>query len=546
MFMSLLHFKYILSIKGLLYIIIAAICLYFLQGYPQWKSRHCNKDSNDKQTLTNTIPINASVKQQQPTEKPKTNSTASLIHYVLVTPFAALYIMGRLLIDTIRYSLFYIIWSCERSIPYIDDWLFDFVTLSIPHTYSQIEEWWKQRGKPVCIHYVVLFKQNAIPSIIQWLEAFFITIYKVCCTVQISILQFIAAWKKFINRHDWHQLVYDLSTLAYNTCWVPLMRVAHLSILVYKGIHAIIISIKNEIEWICKVILPNMYNYLISTQLAHFTYQSFILISHYCEWMFKWINDSILVPIIGRLLTGTVKSIDRLVILLLEQHTIQKKIEKMYQAMAPYLVWIVLELSNLLMDILKGTMYIYHKLIYPSYLLFAKHVRPHLAHIYTMFMVRLSQWYHIYLEPLWYSYLSPFIYRVYMSLLMIMPIYHKLHNTIITLTTYITKQSWIYIQIISNKVFVVSVAYTEKIYHVIQIFLIEQAPTLSKILQKFYENIIHFYDWNELRRDITTAISTLYDWISEQSNLIYLSLERSLTEWVNNERNHHDDMLKKE
>ncbi|KAI9485182.1 MAG: hypothetical protein EXX96DRAFT_603562 [Benjaminiella poitrasii] len=418
MLMSVLSIQYILSIKGIFYITVLAILIYFLRGYPQWKSQQCNnKQPSFKANVTDT-----NVRAQQTPNSIKTEKPISLANYIIVTPFAALYILGRISIDAVRYGLYYMLWTCERLMPYIDDWLFDFVTISIPQKYAKIGQWWIQQGKPSYIHYTALFKQNTLPSMIQWLESFFINVYNACCKIQSLVLQLKSIWRRIIDRHDWHQLMDDLCLITYNTCWIPaawtMTRAVRLSTLIYTGIYAISISIIDEIKWICQVAVPITYNYLASTRLARFALQAFSI----SKWIFKAVYFNILASIVNRILTWFVKAIDKLIILF-EQHTIHRKLAKIYRTIAPHLVWIALEFNHSLTDI--------------------------------------------------------------------------------------------------------------KVYGVIRAWLIEQAPALSDALQKLYGIIIELYDWKALQQDLATSIAVLYNWIAEQSNLIFLSLERSLTAWAN-------------
>ncbi|KAI8056502.1 uncharacterized protein B0P05DRAFT_575191 [Gilbertella persicaria] len=503
------------SKRGLLWLAILSLFYWLLRDYPNWRAKRQNNAPQN----------NTTTKDQ---DKPSSKDKVSLVHYILVSPFAAFYIIVRIMLDTIRYSLYYFLWSCEKSIPYIDDWLYDFCTKILPYKYSQTKAWWMTVGKPKYIQYKQYTRGHLVPATIHGLEVSFITLYKAGCILKTEWMGFVGAWHRFIQRYDWHQLVLDLSNIGYRTCWVPftwiVSRSYRLCFVIYTGLHSTATSIIQEIQWVLTVALPSMYHYMASTRLAKVISVAFILIKQYVQWTCFSISQYVLKPTIGRCLVWTVKVIDK-IISLLQQNTIQEKLTKYYRLLAPSMVWVLNDLSSLIKDIISAALVLYSQLVLPAYRLFIKHIIPRLSIAYKSMTHRLYQWLESYLYPVW-SQLSPYLnkplYWIYLSA----------HTVLSVLQKHLTQQLVNQIWTLCSRLFGLVSIYTLRSYEITQPWLIEQAPRLANLIQQLLISIKSMCDWQSLSKDLTTLINILYDWIAEQSNLIYLSLERSLTNWA--------------
>lgn len=463
--------------------------------------------------------------------------TLSLAHYILVTPFAALYIVGRAIMDTLRYSIYFTLWSIECSIPYIDDCLFDFVTITLPKSCSKIEQWWLQQGKPACFRTKIYLQQHSIPNTIDGLEVFFVGTYNVVCAAQAWTLEFIAVWNRFINRHDWHQLATDLSNIAYTTFWVPIVwivtRTTHLCQIVYAGIRATVISITSEIHWILTVAIPAIHSYMISTRLAKILYQCFSCLNQQIQRICLLVFEYILSPTLGRLLTWTVKAIDSIIVLL-QEHTIQAKLIHLYRYIAPNIVWVVLDISSLLVSSSLGARLLHFELIYPTYQLMMKHLMPRLAIAYQTMVSGLYRWYEAHLYPTWlnvYPYLNTPLYWIYTNLTV--PVYREVYICLAATSHYLRQHLVTHIWTAMLQLIQVFATCAQRIHSFVQVWLTKQAPVLARIIRASYERVIHSCDWDRFQRDVATMITLFYDWVAEQSNVLYLSLERSLVTWAN-------------
>ncbi|KAK4516863.1 uncharacterized protein ATC70_000189 [Mucor velutinosus] len=464
----------------------------------------------------------------------------SLAHYILVTPFAAFYIVGRALFDTIRYSIYWFLWSCERTIPHLDDWLFDFVTVSVPRAYNATEHWWTDHGKPACQRYATYTQQHIIPNTVHGLEVFFVGTYRVGCAIQTVTMEFVNAWRRFVDRHDWHQLAMDLSHVAYKTCWVPtawlVTRTTRLCKITYSGLRAMVISIGNDVHWTCTVAIPYVYNYITSTRVAQWVGHGSVIVWKGVEKSGVWISDHVLAPTIGRLLTFLVRSIDSL-ILLLQQRTIQEKVERLYRLVAPHVVWACMDSVAIANDMLSGSYHAYKELIMPTYALFMKHIVPRLTIAYKAAATNLVEWHNTHLYPAWlviYPYLNVPLLWIYTNLTL--PVYREMYALIATMTHYMTQYLSAQLWTLGTKLVDTSAAYATSVYSFIQYWLLKQAPVLAAFIQSSYERATQLCDWQALYQDSLAVVATTYDWVSRQSNAMYASLERSLGAWADEQQ----------
>ncbi|KAL9558760.1 hypothetical protein MBANPS3_000746 [Mucor bainieri] len=545
--LSILSLSFIFSIRGAIYISVIAFLAWLLQGYPSWRQ---NKLASLKPDDDTSIPAAAAAAAAATTTTgaiPKDSATQSnasppseklsLAHYILVTPFAAFYIVGRALFDAIRYSIYWFLWSCERTIPHLDDWLFDVVTVTIPRACTATEQWWAHQGKPACQRYAAYTQQHVIPSTVHGLEVFFVGVYRVGCGMQTIAMEFVNAWRCFVDRHDWHQLATDLGNVAYKTCWVPaawlVTRTTRLCKITYTGLRAMVISIGNDVHWTCTVAIPCAYNYIASTRAAQWIGHGAVFVWKGAEKGGIWISDHVLAPTVGRLLTFL-------------QRTIQEKMERLYRLVAPHVVWMCMDSVAVVNDILVGSYHAYKELIVPTYALFMKHIMPRLTIAYKAAATNLVEWHNRHLYPAWlviYPYLNTPLLWIYTNLTL--PVYREMYTLITTMANYMTQHLSAQLWTLGAKLVDATTAYATSVYSFIQYWLLKQAPVLAAFIQASYERVTRLCDWQALYQDATSVVAVMYDWISKQSNVMYASLERSLGAWADEQQQGQDQDLSK-
>lgn len=524
---------YLFSYKGILFISLLTFLVWLLGDYPQWRAKRANNVAVTTETATSKTAETKSVqpdnvKHQRPIEN------LSLAHYILVSPFAAIYILGRAILDAIRYSFYFVLWWCEKSVPYIDDWLFDKATIWIPNKYNQLESWWISTGKPGFVSHKQQFQQQTLPILIENLELFFKKTYQVGCIVASSIQDFINAWKRFTQRHDWRQLATDLSNVAYTVIWNPsvwiVTRSIRLATLVYRGLRAAAVSIRDDVIWISTTLIPSMYNYTISTRLVKQCITSTTKLIKVIEQVCLGIHVYLLIPTLGRFLTWLVKSIDQL-ILLLQDNTLQQRLTRIYRFTAPHLTWILFELGGIATDIATWMHLVFVQVLYPAYALFMKRVVPRLAIAYQKVVIHWGYELHIY--PAWliiYPYMNTPLLWAYTHLTV--PMLNGIYTFVVSISSFVTEHLVVKLQILFSKMIEISWSSSQWMYNVAQTWLIKQAPVLSGLIQTLYTLMINSCDWEGLKQDTWLIVSELYDWTSKQSNVLYFSLERSLSAWA--------------
>ncbi|OBZ84828.1 hypothetical protein A0J61_07120 [Choanephora cucurbitarum] len=525
------------SKKSLAWIAFSVLLLLFLRDYPAWRASKQQKDNTQQvdQKSNNTPP-------------PPSIEKVSLVHYILVSPFTVVYLIGRIVLDIVRYSLYYSLWSCEKALPLVDDWLYDFCTITLPRTYNQTEAWWIESGKPKCIQIKQYTHNHVIPLTVNGLEVFFITIYHASCTVKNSLVDLKRAWDRFVQRHDWHQLASDLLDIAHKTCWVPFVwtvsRLYDLSRIVYGGFSSVIISIVQECQWFAMIALPSTAQYIASTRLAKGTYRASCYIGQGIQRSCLYLSTYVLQPTVGRLLTWTVKLIDK-IILILQENTFQEKLARWYRFVSPAIVWTLMELDLWLINLISGIALLNRELIVPAYRLFVKHVMPKLSLAYTTMVDYVDQWTKLYLYPVWakiYPHLNRPLYWTYRHIAI--PAYAKVYNAFTILQSYLTQQlaNQIWAGCLKSYEFVSF--YTVQLYQITQLWLNKQAPILAGVMYQTFQWIKSMGCWKMMTEDLIALSNEMYSFISTQSNLIYLSLERSLTTWANDQQQEAKDHLK--
>ncbi|KAI8642765.1 hypothetical protein BD408DRAFT_415894 [Parasitella parasitica] len=558
--------KFLFSTREFICISAIIFLAWLLTGYPQWRQgrraalsasvahpialgKHEQQQNDEGTTTVNAQDTDKAAKETaRSSASENTLKKVSLAHYILVAPFAALYIVGRATIDTVRYGLYYLIWACERALPHLDDWLFEFVTVIIPKAFASMELWWTDQGRPACTCCYAYVQQHIIPGTVHGLEVVFVGCYKGMCAIQTASMRFIAAWRIFVDRHDWRQLVTDLSDIAFETCWVPAARISaraiHLCKISWAGVRAMAISIAEDIKWTCTVAIPAVYRYVISLRITHACYYGLVAATEGARWGFVCVNDYLLAPTIGRLLTFLVRSIDSL-ILLLQQRTIHEKLKRLYRLVAPNAVWMLADCVAIINGLCVASLLVYDELLRPAYHLFMKHIMPCLTIAYTAAATNLAKWYNVHFYPAWlviYPYLNAPLLWMHTNLTL--PIWRQAYHIAASMINYITQHLSAQLWNLCAKIAAMTLAYAQSVYSFIRLWLLKQAPALASLVHLSYETVIQVCDWNALQQEIKATVSFVYDSVSDQAKMVYSSLERSLSSWADEQQSAVDTLGK--
>ncbi|KAI8879720.1 hypothetical protein K501DRAFT_226080 [Backusella circina FSU 941] len=448
--------------------------------------------------------------------------------------------------DAIRYTIYYTLWAIERSMPYIDDFLFDIVTVRLPNAITHAEHWWVESGKPASIRFKDNMNQHVVPATIHAVEVSAIGLYQASSYFYQCTLDLIQVWKRFIDRHDWERLANDLCEMYYKMVWRPVTfivtKTARLCQITYQGCMSAYHSIKQDIVWLVDIAIPSIYNYVISTRIAHVIHSGLTLIAEYATLIAVYVRDYLLSPTLGRLLKWMVKGIDQL-ILILQEHRFQERCLQIYRFLAPGVSWLCLQSYQLAQGVSSIIQMVFDQMILPSYRLFTKHVVPRLAIAYQRLSNRLYGLYISYVYPAWE--------RVYPLIqLPLIWLYKHLSGPIFTLSQLCYKQmllaidtgAWTFSKLasLSRQCLAWSTGYMGQLYQYMISWLEKQAPILSKLIQESWERVYN-QDWQHVASEFWAIAMPVYDWTNKQGALVYASLERSLTSWATEQGASFDD-----
>ncbi|KAG1471076.1 hypothetical protein G6F56_002330 [Rhizopus delemar] len=479
-------FGFIFSIQGfLLLLFLFFLFLFTFRDYSRWKSTNAQDTLN---TTTTTTVVN----------------NVSLVHYILVTPFAAFYVIVRLLFDTVRYGLYYSLWYLEKSWPQIDDWLFETITIRLPRRLEQLETYWTEIGRPTILSYQARFLKHWLPRSAEVVEVVCLRIYQFGCAVQRLLVAMAVVWRRFVESHDWQRLAKDMGE-ALEGIAINLWRLGELG---YRGCHQAIMSIKADIIWLASWVLPILdWLFIVGEWMA---VRLEVMVGP-----MLWIRDTLVAPTLGRALVVCLKTIDRLLLMVQRNSHL---LERIYRFLAPHLVWICLDFWKMGTDLWALTKKAF-KEIEPAFGLFLKHLLPRLSVAYRKLRERL--W--CLLAPIW-NLVVPYLQRL------CGPVVYGIQIACIEVVGWL----WLCLptlQAVAARCLVMATCCARWIYSMSQQWLARQAPVLSRLLQQIYD-----YDWQGCNQVIMSMILVTYQWVSDQLQLIYSSLERSLVGWANEKK----------
>ncbi|CAO3690707.1 unnamed protein product [Rhizopus stolonifer] len=431
-------------------------------------------------------------------------NNASLVHYILVAPFAAFYVIVRLLFDTVRYGLYYSLWYLERSWPQIDDWLFETITVRLPHRLEQLETYWSEIGRPTLVGYQAHFLKHWLPRSLEAVEVVCLRIYQFGCAVQRLVVAMVVVWRRFAESHDWQRLAKDMGE-ALEGIAISLWRLGELG---YRGCHQAIISIKADIIWLASWVLPVL-DWLFGVG------EWIVVRLEVVVGPMLWIRDTLVAPTLVRALVVCLKAIDRLLLMVQRNSHL---LERIHRFLTPHLVWICLDFLKMgadLWTLIKKAF----KEIEPAFDLFVKHVLPRLSVAYRKLRERLWCW----LAPTW-NFIVPYLQSLCGPVVLGIQI------------ACIKVADWLWLclpslQTVVARCLLMAAGCGRQIYSVSQQWLVKQAPVLSGLLQQ-----IHDYDWQRCNQVMTSMTLVTYQWASVQTQLVYSSLERSLVGWANEKK----------
>ncbi|KAI9021764.1 hypothetical protein CLU79DRAFT_753109 [Phycomyces nitens] len=451
----------------------------------------------------------------------------SLMHYILVSPIAALYIVGRALLDVLRLGVYWILWLCEQSVPHIDDWLFKTVTESIPLAISRLEEWWDVNGSVLLRNSAEYINTTALPAIVAGIERGFGWLYSIGMTIYglwNMCDMYIAA-----NMDDWKRMLVKL--------WEPLemllLRASRILVLVYTGCYYGAISLWQDIRWASSVI-PYVVSYIgsswIATKITKTIQSGTVWVYGHVWPVLAKLGKQAILPVLdiaGILAVRGVEWIESIV----ESRGFRNRLLHFRQTMFSNVVWAVLDGLELVKDINIWVGYLITTMVVPTVILLVQHLLPRLskAHHRLQYMAIGVLQNHLY--PLWVQ-MYPYVQQP------LMDVWHKIGTLVMPL-------KWIVLLNWSGRVIAVFQELFERARPGMA-FLLDrirswgadmcgwlesQAPLLAKAMEQIW-GLVKEWDWAGLQSDFLAVYWVMYNAVSVQSDLLFGSLERALGTWA--------------
>ncbi|CAO3642793.1 unnamed protein product [Cunninghamella echinulata] len=439
-------------------------------------------------------------------------------------PMAVIYLLGRTIIDLSRGSIYLILYQGEKSIPIIDAWLFDKVTVWLPNKYEQLQQWWATRGKKICqkwqTHLIHVTIPNAIDKIDQGIEQ----LYHVGQALQEMSTTIHQAWKKFRQQHDWQQLMIDIGYTFYIHLWQPwfsiMVRIANITILLFKGVRQGIISTWHDLQWLVLQMVPNMLTWIKSTQVwqsGHHTLHQIYLFTHYCLHVvflpvLQWCGQSLHYLFIDLLLQQWLLS-----------DSARYYYKKVQQNITNFHVWFCTDMVLFFNGIKWFCVMMVDDGLLPLCQAFQHHVIPQLSKVYYFLKSDMFLVYHTYVYPIWeiaVTWVQQYLPTIYHCL------EHSYHSFITFFTTFEWKWETM-IDITSQFILFNQKIFTVLLQSMSYVFS-QQIPLVLKTFQTTWHHFIHDIDWQK----ILLTLEQMHQMIIDQCLIMVTSLERTLNEWA--------------
>ncbi|KAG0166489.1 hypothetical protein DFQ30_007125 [Apophysomyces sp. BC1015] len=533
----------------------AIILLFFLwivKDYPAWRCKQIIGDTQtqgEQQTSSVVSKDDEKRKSSAMDEKmSEEDSELTLAHYIMVTPMAVLYIIGRALLDMVRFCVFRFLWHCERMVPKLDAWLFEQVTVWLPAKAEQIETWWAMRGVHVWHSAQTYVCHTALPAVGQILETAFLCLCKVFNVLQHMAIHLHAAWQWLQCQRDWKQLVRDIADGCHSLCWDPcvwfLSRLYRLASLFFKGCRHTLVALRDDVRWLAAA-TSDICDSILATALFRSSCGAATWIYTNAQRVLVYFV-SLSQPIWIFLCVIFVKAVDR-VIEVLQSKAFQRHWLDLRRATCSYMVWTICETFDFV-DTIQGILGIgMRQFLQPSVVLFTKFVLPQLSDGYRRCVAYMDGAFRRYLFPVW----------VWTTMYLEVPLATlsrwtvNVSQIVCVHALQMGNHMWERGQHIAAAVMVLarwivarSGAAGHFVYSKLTESCMEHAPVLAQKISQWTGQVIMSLDWVGLQRDSLLIMEALQEGVSAQLNLLFMSLERTFGTWANEPTKGSDNDLK--
>ena len=562
-----LFFTFILSWRGVIFVSISLFLLWLCKDYPTWRSQRINaiqspsdhhlknetsqqqqqqpnnnttdekepiKEDNDTVDSSHDNDKNESKQRQRQKHK---EDDLSLLHYILAMPLATIYIAIRAMLDCIRNVIFWTLWLFEKSVPIIDAWLFDKVTVWLPKKYQQCEAWWVTRGVHIWRSTQDYTIHTAIPTIIYCIDQSIIGISHIWRQIHKTSVQFGDACQHFAKQHDWKRLANDMADVWLAVVWQPVVwtisRIYRLVFIIYYGGRNVLRSIKQDVQWLFTIAIPTLWGAITNTQAYHWISRGVSWFSTQSKWIIAIVLQQALLPLLRTIRHSVIVSID-FIASVIESHGFQTRFQKIRTIVLSNMVWWVEEQAVFFTDSAECLL----RVAIPCITYFTKELLPPLTKAYKRLTTVFWNCYIYCLRPViieTYHFIQPTVFVAY-----------KYASRIVSIPFV---SLWALIQKVGSTIWDTIQHYGQHTV-VASIHLIQRAVTHTWLLSKqFYASFTLWlekqtpYIMDVFSKAWQLAVTNgsaltqfdmvgMKDWIVKVSEMTFESLERTLSEWI--------------
>lgn len=547
-FFPMIRLSTIFSLNNLPYIAAVLVLLWLLRDYPQWRSKRISTAAVKSGSSTSSHPaeqtrktrisdgyFKTDVKKHHDDSSDRANNQLGVLHYILMFPFATVYVLFRGAIDFTRFLLYNLLWFLEKSAPTFDAWLFEKVTVWLPAKVDQAEKWWDTRGIHIWQTSKKYVTDTILPAIILGVENIFFILKRIWELSHRSGVALRKIWINIAQRHDWRQVAQDAIEFWTIYVWPSMSYVAaklySIAILVYTGSIRTVKSVGQDIVWIFTTALPALYDYVASTRIFRALHQAYRTCTDY---LFKM--SALFTPLVRIIQETTVAAIDALV------RTMQsERFQRLWRAFERNLrvqaSWFLAEALVFTISLGELTRYTVDHLLIPFVIFTRRELYPHLQATYRRILETLQPLYMRFLAPLWsrvYPLLIPLYQRISefvsapMKALWILSCdfaakLWSVTTAYIAISVAATKNAMIHITTLISP-------YVKQAYSSVLGVIESYAPKLYIALRRAFEKtaeVLSSFVYN----DLVIFTGALREWLAIQSELLFASLERLLAAW---------------
>ncbi|KAF7723118.1 SWI SNF, matrix associated, actin dependent regulator of chromatin, sub b, member 1 [Apophysomyces ossiformis] len=529
------------------FIVLLAL-LWFARDYPAWRDKR-RRSEGLGQTNAESIPstLHSTQKEKDDAHVSSTGSVTDAkqhakltwIHYILVSPMAALYILVRGALDLARFVLFRMLWYGEQSLPMIDAWLFEKVTVWLPQKIEQLAVWWETYGVDSWERCQAVVVAEGSRMLILLVEQAVTCLWMLFKLVQRITVWLCEVWQLLRDACDWKQRAKDALQVYkiyfHEPCLSFTMRIQRLIALFMEACYQTALGVLEDVIWFVSF-TGNCCHHVFVT----FLYDPFYHMAAWMHMQFQRRKEQSVMWFHLTTLYLAAKSVDAFEygMDIVRSEAFQRNYMRLQRLFWSRFVWIIhetLDLAEGFQMTLETTVVHFLK---PAMEVFVHAILPQLSDAYgkAAAIIRLLFMEHFYPTWVW-------TIRHFAGPLSVLWAFVTHFSQILWACTWpIVNTLWEQVVSMAGVMATVSKYWMVRTYGIGSIFYNELAemvkentPAVAQIFLAWAERIVASVDWSGLQSDFVLMVMTLQEAATTQFNLLLMSLERTLNTYIKEE-----------